>query len=76
MVKTKEELASKIGEMTHSEVQKLQFISEMCLKMAERKTIDEDTLNSLNNMFAEITIIKDTYTRRLINLLKQHAVVD
>lgn len=75
-MKTKKELKIKIGEITHPEIQKLDFISKTCESLIEKKVIDENTLREVDNLFSEIMILKDTYTRRLISLLKQNHMID
>ena len=70
-MKTKEEINKKIGEFTHTEISKLDFIIKSCESLKGKNIIDEDTIRDLSNMYAEIYILKENLTRRLINILKQ-----
>jgi len=75
-MKTKEEINKKIGELTHNETSKLDYISKSCERIKDRLKVDEDTIRDLSNMYAEIYILKENLTRRLIKLLKQDHMVD
>jgi|ETNvirnome_2_300_1030623.scaffolds.fasta_scaffold01020_8 hypothetical protein len=75
-MKTKEEINKKIGELSHTEISKLEYIIKVCERLMERKLIDEDTLKDLSNMYTEIHIIKESFTLRLIRILKQNHMLD
>tara|TARA_R110000824_G_scaffold62437_5_gene165378 strand:+ start:4163 stop:4390 length:228 start_codon:yes stop_codon:yes gene_type:complete len=75
-MKTKEEINKKIGELTHTETSKLDFIVKYCESIRNKHIIDEDTIKDLSNMYAEIYILKENLTRRLIKLLKQDHMID
>ncbi len=75
-MKTKEEINKKIGELTHNETSKLDFIVKCCESIKNKNVIDEDTIKDLSNMYAEVYILKENLTRRLIKLLKQDHMVD
>ena len=74
-MKTREEINKKIGELTHIELSKLDYIIKSCERIKDRLKIDEETLKDLSNMYAEIHIIKESFTRRLIHILKQDHMV-
>ena len=74
-MQTKEELKNKIGELSHTEVSKLEYISKICERLTARKSIDEDTLKDLSNMYTEIYILKESFTKRLISILKQNHMI-
>ena len=63
-MKTKEEINKKIGELTHNETSKLDYITKSC-----------ERIKDLSNMYAEIYILKENLTRRLIKLLKQDHMI-
>jgi len=70
-MKSKEEINKKIGELTHNEIIKLDFIIKSCETLKSKKSIDEDTLRDLTNMYTETYILKENLTKRLISILKQ-----
>jgi len=72
---TPEEQLTKVGEITHNESKRLEFIAERCNALVDKKVINEDTIRELNNMFAEILSLKDVYTLRLIHILKQNHMI-
>ena len=74
-MKSKEEISKKIGELTHIEKSKLDYIIRICERVKTNKSINEETLKDLSNMYAEIHIIKESLTRRLIHLLKQNHMI-
>ena len=74
-MKTREEINKKIGELTHIELSKLDYIIKSCERIKDRLKIDEETLKDLSNMYAEIHIIKESFTRRLIRILKQDHMI-
>tara|TARA_R110002110_G_scaffold33593_1_gene115070 strand:+ start:483 stop:710 length:228 start_codon:yes stop_codon:yes gene_type:complete len=75
-MKTKEEINKKIGELTHTETSKLDYIIKSCERIKNRLKVDEDTIKDLSNMYAEIYILKENLTRRLIKLLKQDHMIN
>ena len=75
-MKTKEEINKKIGELTHNETSKLDYIIKSCERIKNRLKVDEDTIKDLSNMYAEIYILKENLTRRLIKLLKQDHMIN
>ena len=75
-MKSKEEISKKIGELTHIEKPKLDYISKSCERIKDRLKVDEDTIRDLSNMYAEIYILKENLTRRLIKLLKQDHMIN
>ena len=74
-MKSKEEISKKIGELTHTEKSKLDYIMKICERIKNNKSINEETLKDLSNMYTEIHIIKESFTRRLIHILKQDHMI-
>ena len=74
-MKSKEEINKKIGELTHIEISKLDYIIKSCETLKGKKIINEDTLKDLSNMYTEIYILKENLTRRLIHILKQNHMI-
>jgi len=75
-MKKLEELQKKLGVLDQGDIEKLRTIKGSLSSFIEQKNIDEKGLRSLENMVLELENLKQSYTWRLIRILKQGHMLD
>ena len=63
-------------EITTSEIEKINFIIEELNFIKKNKKITETSLRRMKNIQREVQSMEDLFTTKIINLLKQHHMID
>ena len=70
------ELKKKAGELYTDEISSIKFIMEELKKTIEKPKISEDGYRRLVNISKEFENLKETYSFRIIKLMKQNHMID
>ena len=71
-----EEIKNQEWEITTTEVEKINFIIEELNFIKKNKKITETSLRRMKNIQREVQSMEDLFTTKIINLLKQHHMID
>ena len=74
-MKNTEELAKIREQLTETELKKLDAILENLKTLLKTQKISEEGLRNLTNIIIELTSLKESYTWRIIKLLKQNQML-
>ena len=75
-MKNVKEIKKKAGELYTSETSSIKFIIEELKKTLEKPQISEDGYRRLVNISREFENLKETYSFRIIKLMKQNHMID
>ena len=75
-MKNVKEIKKKAGELYTSEISSIKFIMEELKKTIEKPQISEDGYRRLVNVSKEFENLKETYSFRIIKLMKQNHMID
>ena len=75
-MKNVNEIKKKAGELYQSEISSIKFIIEELKKTLEKPQISEDGYRRLVNISREFENLKETYSFRIIKLMKQNHMID
>ena len=75
-MKKKEKLQEDLGKLSEFDLDTIRAIKGSLSSFIEQKNIDEKGLRSLENMVLELENLKQSYTWRLIRILKQGHMLD
>ena len=71
-----EDIKNQEWEITTTEVEKINFMLEELKFIKKDKKITETNLRRIKNIVTELQAIENLFTTKIINLLKQHHMVD
>jgi hypothetical protein len=71
-----EDITNQEWEITTTEVEKINFIIEELNFIKKNKKITETSLRRMKNIQREVQSMEDLFTTKIINLLKQHHMID
>ena len=71
-----EDIKNQEWEITTTEVEKINFIIEELNFIKKNKKITETSLRRMKNIQREVQSMEDLFTTKIINLLKQHHMID
>ena len=71
-----EEIKNQEWQINTSEVEKIDFILEELTFLKKDKKINETSLRRIKNVLRELQGIEELFTTKIINLLKQHHMID
>ena len=63
-------------QITTTEIEKINFIIEELKFIKKNKKITETSLRRMKNIQREVQSMEDLFTTKIINLLKQHHMID
>jgi len=75
-MKNVKELKKKAGELYTDEISSIKFIMEELKKTIEKPKISEEGYRRLVNISKEFENLKETYSFRIIKLMKQNHMID
>ena len=70
-MKSTEELKKKRGRLTEAEVNSIGTIKSTLSQIEKNPEISISGLRELQNIYSTIRVLKESYTERVINLLKE-----
>jgi len=70
-MKSIEELKKKRGRLTEAEVNSIGTIKSILSQMEKKPEISIIGLREIQNIYSTIRVLKESYTERVINLLKE-----
>jgi len=75
-MKTKQELDALKGKLSVPEQEQIASLARLVTEFSEKKVITFEGYNTLKNISSELNTIKENYTSRLFNLLKQGNMIE
>lgn len=74
-MKSKEQIQQELGILSQSEKEKIEVIINSLQQFSTSNKVNIEGYNSIVNIEREIWCLRESYSRRLINLLKQGTIV-
>jgi len=71
-----EELLNQEWYLGEVELERIKFIIDELTSLTKNKKITEETLRKFKNISREVQNLEDSVNDRIINLLKQHHMID
>jgi hypothetical protein len=71
-----EDITNQEWEITTGDIEKINFIIEELKFIKKDKKISEASFRKMKNITREVQILEDLFINKIINLLKQHHMVD
>jgi len=71
-----EDIKNQEWKLTSPEIDKINFVMEELTFVKENPTITEDSLRRLKNASRELQSVEELFSNKIINLLKQHHMID
>ena len=74
-MKSKEQVQQELGFLSQSEKDKIELIISSLQHFVSANKVNSEGYNSLVNIEREVWCLRESYTKRLINFLKQGTIV-
>ena len=71
-----EDIKNQEWKLTSPEIDKINFVMEELTFVKENPTITEDSVRRLKNASRELQSVEELFSNKIINLLKQHHMID
>ena len=71
-----EDIKNQEWKLNSPEIDKINFIMEELTFIKKNPTITEDSLRRLKNASRELQSVEELFNNKIINLLKQHHMID
>ena len=71
-----DEIKNQEWKLNTGDIEKINFILEELNFLKKNKEVTENTLRKIKNIAREIQNLEDIFTTKIINLLKQHHMID